>query len=181
LTYSNVTIDRQPLRTLTDCETYIAANVPENVTYFNTTIDIPPISNNLTVYTGAMEIIQSGNMTISSNVDANLTSLNYTLRFLTLANSSIYYVNVEDFRIFYSVNNGTNSLIFDYWNPSVFVNDTYGGYIGIYDLERFKVQSATQVIALDTERFEGSGIVLIDPAGNLTSGSVIGLTRALQL
>lgn len=176
LPYENTTVNPVPLKNLQDCYNYISKNVP-NVTYFNTTIEMMNITNNLTDYTGAIIVLNRGNLTVNTN-----TPLNYTRQTITIANSSIYYVQIIDPTLFYVQTNGTNSFQFDNWVPPIYQNGTYDGYFGIYDLLRMKIQSAPGAsIQLNKLDFNGLDVIMSDQSANLTEGDVVGITRPLQI
>ena len=173
LTFQNTTVNPNPLRNLQTCASAIAANVPV-VPGFNSTINIVNITNNLTSYTGATVLLNSGNLTVN-----NILPLNYTRQTLTIANSSIYYIQISDSMLYFVQNNSTNDFVFDNWNPVVYQNAS--GYEGIYDLLRMKIQSAPNTSIQPGKRdFIGTSMIMSRFSANLTVGDVVGITRPLQ-
>lgn len=173
LTFQNTTVNPNPLRNLQTCASAIAANVPV-VPYFNSTINIVNITNNLTSYTGAIVLLNRGNVTVN-----NILPLNYTRQTLTIANSSIYYIQISDPMLYFVQNNSTNDFVFDNWNPVVYQNAS--GFEGIYDLLRMKIQSAPNTSIQPGKRdFIGTSMIMSRFSANLTVGDVVGITRPLQ-
>lgn len=173
LTFQNTTVNPNPLRNLQTCASAIAANVPV-VPGFNSTINIVNITNNLTSYTGAIVLLNRGNVTVNS-----ILPLNYTRQTLTIANSLIYYIQISDQMLYFVQNNSTNEFVFDNWNPVVYQNAS--GYEGIYDLLRMKIQSAPNTSIQPGKRdFIGTSMIMSRFSANLTVGDVVGITRPLQ-
>ena len=173
LTFQNTTVNPNPLRNLQTCASAIAANVPI-VPDFNATINIVNITNNLTSYTGAIVLLNRGNLTVN-----NILPLNYTRQTLTIANSSIYYIQISDPMLYFVQNNSTNEFVFDNWNPLVYQNAS--GFEGIYDLLRMKIQSAPNTSIQPGKRdFIGTSMIMSRFSANLTVGDVVGITRSLQ-
>ena len=65
LGYENTTVNANYLRTLKECKDYVISHAPI-VPPFNTTISIMNISNNLDDYTGAITLLNRGNLTVGS-------------------------------------------------------------------------------------------------------------------
>lgn len=169
LKFENTTVSRDPLRFLTDCAVYIAANVPV-IPYFNATIDIPYISFP-DYYTGILNVTRTGKTTVNG-----LVELNYTVNDLNVGNSTLSYVQIADPMIYNVQNNNTFTFTFD----SIYPLDVYGGVEGIYDLKQLKIQSAPgPTLHLDRLEFIGTGFVL--SLANLTAGMVVGITRPIQI
>ena len=119
-------------------------------------------------------MLNRGNLTVN-----NILPLNYTRQTLTIANSSIYYIQISDPMLYFVQNNSTNEFVFDNWNPLVYQNAS--GFEGIYDLLRMKIQSAPNTSIQPGKRdFIGTSMIMSRFSANLTVGDVVGITRSLQ-
>lgn len=187
LTLDNVTVDTDALRVVTECKDYVQTHVPV-IPPFDTTIivdtSVPAaiLMNLLTMmeYRGTVHILQNGHVRVQPEW-VNSPNVTYSKEYIVFGNAALDYVAIPlGVATIQVETNGTVSITFDNWDPSIgIVGST--GYDAIYDENPLKVSSALPVISLKKKTFNGTAIVLQDTPVGLNEGDVFGFTKRLLL
>ncbi len=178
LTIDSFVVNRMLIRPLVSCADYVANHIP-TMDPFNVSFVILDISAaladlaNSAGSTGVINVVGVG------NVSANGVNLTYSKRSVTFENVSLYYINVTSMALLIA-ENGTQTLTFDSWDPSI-----YSGIVSevhsILDDNTLKIQSAPSVVHFREKMYNGTAIVLRDLMSPLMEGDVMGITSSVFL
>jgi len=187
LSMDNVTVDSDALRIVTECKDYVQTHIPiippfDTTIVIDTSVPTATLSNLLTLMEsrGTVHILQNGQVRVQPEW-VNSPNVTYSKEYIVFGNAALNYVAIPlNMSAIQVETNGTVSITFDNWTPSIgIVGST--GYDAIYDENPLKISSAVPVIRLKKKDFNGTAIVLRDSLVALNEGDVFGFTRRILL